>query len=294
MVQGYAAWYIELSHFTQCLISNEYDKTQGFKKGLRKDIHRLVGMLQIREFSVLVDKATVIEIGIRGDEVDQEPKKRPVSSSSHQGSWKKRSHGSGYYQNTEHQGSQVDQTLDHCIRCHRWHEGECQLFGGYYYSCGKLGHMARDCRAPKRDMPTSSVNWGSNQIPQGTSQANTAPARVYSLTPMDANCAGNVVTGGTHSFVSVNFVKLCGVKTQVMNKGLSVATPYGSVTSCRRMWGGCPMKIQGRLLLANLVVYDMSGMDLKGKGMDEGGGSEMGASSADEIDTSRLLRGITR
>ncbi|XP_057958754.1 probable WRKY transcription factor 26 [Malania oleifera] len=33
-------------------------------------------MLQIREFSVLVDKATVIETGIREDEVDQEPKKR--------------------------------------------------------------------------------------------------------------------------------------------------------------------------------------------------------------------------
>ncbi|XP_057972804.1 uncharacterized protein LOC131160951 [Malania oleifera] len=96
MVQGYAAWYIEISRFALCLISNEYEKARRFEKGLRKDICRLVGMLQIREFSIWLDKAIVIETGIREDEVDQEPKKRPVSSGSHQGSWKKRNDGSGY------------------------------------------------------------------------------------------------------------------------------------------------------------------------------------------------------
>ncbi|XP_057982347.1 uncharacterized protein LOC131167562 [Malania oleifera] len=35
-------------------------------------------------------------------------------------------------------------------------------------------------------------------------------------------------------------------------------------------------------------------MDLRGKGVDEGGGSEMGTSGADEVDTSKLLRGIAR
>ncbi|XP_057981254.1 uncharacterized protein LOC131166694 [Malania oleifera] len=64
-VQGYAARYIKLSLFAPCLISNEYEKTRRFDKGLRKDIHKLVGMLQIREFSVLVDKTTVIETDIR-------------------------------------------------------------------------------------------------------------------------------------------------------------------------------------------------------------------------------------
>ncbi|XP_057954061.1 uncharacterized protein LOC131148364 [Malania oleifera] len=63
-VQGYVARYIELSRFALCLIWSEYEKTRRFKKGLRKDIHRLVGRLQILEFSVLVDKATVIETDI--------------------------------------------------------------------------------------------------------------------------------------------------------------------------------------------------------------------------------------
>ncbi|XP_057969535.1 uncharacterized protein LOC131158685 [Malania oleifera] len=161
-VQGYVVWYIELSRFAPCLILNEYEKAR-----------------------------SVIEIGIREDEVDQESKKRPVSSGSRQGSWKKRNQGLGYHQNTECHGSQVDQSPDHCIMCHRWHDGECQLFGGNCYSCGRSGHLARDCRAPKRDTLASSVNWGSNQITQGTIQANTAPTRVYSLTPTDADRARN-------------------------------------------------------------------------------------------------------
>ncbi|XP_057975426.1 uncharacterized protein LOC131162836 [Malania oleifera] len=121
-VQGYAAQYIKLSRFIPCLISNEYEKTWRFKKSPRKDIRRLVGMLQIRAFSILVDKATIIETDIWEDEVDQESKKRPVPSGSSKGSWKKKNKGLGYCQNTERQGAQVDQSRDCCIRCHKWHE----------------------------------------------------------------------------------------------------------------------------------------------------------------------------
>ncbi|XP_057969834.1 uncharacterized protein LOC131158928 [Malania oleifera] len=39
---------------------------------------------------------------------------------------------------------------------------------------------------------------------------------------------------------------------------------------------------------------DTNRMDAKGKGVDEGGESELGASSGDKIDTSRLLQGIAR
>ncbi|XP_057966055.1 uncharacterized protein LOC131156391 [Malania oleifera] len=128
-------------------------------------------------------------------------------------------------------------------------EGDMTMQG-----CDNPGHKARDCRTPKRDTPTSSVNRGGNKIPRGTSQANIVLAVVYSLTPMDANRARNAVTGATHFFVSVNFVRLCGVETQVMNTRLYVPTPFGSVTSCWRMLGDCPVEIQRRLLPVNLVA----------------------------------------
>ncbi|XP_057958389.1 uncharacterized protein LOC131151158 [Malania oleifera] len=100
-VQRYAARYIDLSQFAPYMVPNEYKKAQRFERGLRKDIRRLLGMLQIREFSVLIDKATIVETDLQGDEVVQEHRKRPVSSGSQtgprQGQWKKnKNYSSGY------------------------------------------------------------------------------------------------------------------------------------------------------------------------------------------------------
>ncbi|XP_057965520.1 uncharacterized protein LOC131156088 [Malania oleifera] len=138
-VQIYFSRYIELSRFTPCLISNEYDKTQKFEKGLRKDIRRLVGMLQIQEFSVLVDKATIVE-----------------------GQWKKKNYGLSYRQITEQQGRHADPSFMQCTRCHKWHDGDCQSFVGNCYNCGKSGHMSGNCQAQRSDAPASSQNRGSN------------------------------------------------------------------------------------------------------------------------------------
>ncbi|XP_057962251.1 uncharacterized protein LOC131153811 [Malania oleifera] len=63
IVQSYETRYIKLSRFAPCMISNEYEKAWKFEKGLRKHIRKLVGMLQIQEFSVLVEKAAVVKIG---------------------------------------------------------------------------------------------------------------------------------------------------------------------------------------------------------------------------------------
>ncbi|XP_057969428.1 uncharacterized protein LOC131158576 [Malania oleifera] len=98
-VQSYTARYIKLSRFASCMISNEYEKTLRFEKDLRKDIRRLVGMLQIREFSILVDKAAIIEVGLLKDEVVQDQKKRSMPLGSQTNSrhwkWKKRNYSLG-------------------------------------------------------------------------------------------------------------------------------------------------------------------------------------------------------
>ncbi|XP_057951084.1 uncharacterized protein LOC131145926 [Malania oleifera] len=123
-------------------------------------------------------------------------------------------------------------------------------------------------------MPAPSQNRGNNQVSWG----NIAQERVYLLTPVDAEHAGNVVIGtmllllnkdvvlfdsrAIHFFISANFVKLCGAETQVMDEGLSMATPSGSVVICRKVLENCLVVVQGRLLSMNLVVYDMFGFDV--------------------------------
>ncbi|XP_057965414.1 uncharacterized protein LOC131155978 [Malania oleifera] len=91
---------------------------------------------------------------------------------------------------------------------------------------------------------------------------NTAQTRVYSLTLADAENAGDMVTGSTHSFIFANFVKLYGVKTRVMDAELSVVTPSGSMVICRKKLGDYPIEIQGRTLPVNLVVFDMYRFDV--------------------------------
>ncbi|XP_057972719.1 uncharacterized protein LOC131160856 [Malania oleifera] len=157
----YATRYIELSCFTPYLISNEFEKTLRFEKGLKKDIRRLVGILQIREFFILVDKATVVKVDLHGDEVVREQKKRPVSSGSQTGSRQ------GPWKNTERQGPQRDSSHAQCTRCRKWHDGECQPFWGYCYNCSKPDHISQNCQAQRSDKPTQNQNRESNQMPRG-------------------------------------------------------------------------------------------------------------------------------
>ncbi|XP_057976156.1 uncharacterized protein LOC131163583 [Malania oleifera] len=125
MVHNYAAKYIELSRFAPYLISNEYEKTWRFEKGLRRDIHKLVLMLQIWEFPIIVDKVVVINASLQKDEVVLEQKKRPVPPGSHtssnQGQWKKKNYN--------------------------------------------MGNMSQDCPVLMNDTPTPNQNRGNNQAP---------------------------------------------------------------------------------------------------------------------------------
>ncbi|XP_057957315.1 uncharacterized protein LOC131150529 [Malania oleifera] len=130
IMQRYAARFIKLSRFALYLVLNEYKRL----------------------------RATIVEIDLRGDEVVQEQRKRPVSSSSQsgprQGQWKKKkNYNSGYQQSTERQSYQGHPSSASCAKCHKRHDGECQPFWGNCYNCGMLGHMSQSCQAPRRDTP---------------------------------------------------------------------------------------------------------------------------------------------
>ncbi|XP_057965393.1 farnesyl pyrophosphate synthase 2-like [Malania oleifera] len=98
------------------------------------------------------------------------------------------------------------------------------------------------------------------------------------MTPGDAENADNVVTctiyslsynvvvlfysGATHFFISREFVKQCGVEAQPLEVELGVDTPSGLVVVCSRVVKDYLIEIQGRRLLANLIVFDMHGFDV--------------------------------
>ncbi|XP_057958404.1 uncharacterized protein LOC131151170 [Malania oleifera] len=81
-VQQYAAKFQELSGFAPFVLSDEVKKAWKFQRGLRKEIRRQMTILQLQDFAMLVDKATVAEECLLEDAKVQVSKKRPAPPSS--------------------------------------------------------------------------------------------------------------------------------------------------------------------------------------------------------------------
>ncbi|XP_041027021.1 uncharacterized protein LOC121267242 [Juglans microcarpa x Juglans regia] len=93
MVHQYAARYVELSRFASYLIPDEEKKTRKFEEGLNNQIYERVVVLQIQNFSKLVDKATIVEQSFKKSVELQEQRKgsTPLGFplSENQGPWKR-------------------------------------------------------------------------------------------------------------------------------------------------------------------------------------------------------------
>jgi hypothetical protein len=149
------------------------------------------------------------------------------------------------------------------------HYGNCLYRQSVCYKCGKPGHIARDCRNP-----------ANNQVNQNCSegQRTTTPARVYALTPGDAAASNSVVSGtlpisfgrsfvlfdsgATHSFVSYCFAKASCLELEALDINLAVATPIGNTILCTSVVKNCPILVEGHVMPANIVVFEMSGFDI--------------------------------
>ncbi|XP_057972798.1 uncharacterized protein LOC131160945 [Malania oleifera] len=91
-----------------------------------------------------------------------------------------------------------------------------------------------------RDCPIQGNSGTSQQSYRGNTQA-----RVCSLTLADVKNMGDVVT-----------------EVQLLDYKLVVATPSGSVVGYNKVVHDFPIEIRGRVLLVDLVVYDMYGLDI--------------------------------
>ncbi|XP_057968448.1 uncharacterized protein LOC131157952 [Malania oleifera] len=136
----------------------------------------------------------------------------------------------------------------------------------------------RDCQMQRNSGILQHPYRGNTQAQNGGQQGGAAQARVYYLTPVDAENAGDVVTGiiymfshkvvvlfdfgARYSFISRGFVKLCGLEVQRLDYELVVATLSGSAVECSNVVYDFLVEIQGRILPVDLVVYDMFGFDI--------------------------------
>ncbi|GKV25053.1 hypothetical protein SLEP1_g34558 [Rubroshorea leprosula] len=134
------------------------------------------------------------------------------------------------------------QTFDSCKSCGKNHGGK-----EYYwqtracFKCGKTGHLIKDCPVLKGNTPTLIKG----KIPISFRNA-------YVL--MDF--------GSTHSFVSPKYVPLLHVEPETLDCVLVVNTPSKEVLTSRTIYRSYRVMIEGRVLLANLILLGIVEFDV--------------------------------
>ncbi|KAA3484677.1 DNA/RNA polymerases superfamily protein [Gossypium australe] len=238
-VTEYEREFVTLSQYAQECVSTEAIMCKRFEDGLNEDIRLLVGILELKEFVVLVDRVCKAE-SLGKDKRKAESEAREVRKrfpgKSFQSTLKKfgdeQSHsrvnvGHSSRDRVRTQSSSkalatsiasvgnVRSEKPECKHCGKRHLGSCRLNDRACFRCGSLDHFIRDClesaeqetaqnsrfdNAPVRGRPSQ------NRIIRDTiakSEAR-APARAYAIQAREEASSPNVITGTfTHYDTSV-------------------------------------------------------------------------------------------
>ena len=199
--------------------------------------------------------------------------------------------------------SQTGRKKESCPTCGRFHLGVCRMTTGACFKCGQMGHIKRDCpflqggssqasvqpalpstpiaAQPVRQIPTQSgrgSGGGRNQGGRGQGQTSRGQARVFALTPHDAQASNAVVTGiakvcshdacvlydpgSTHSYVSISFASRFGKDPKLLDQSFYVATPIGDSLLVKHVYKSCVVIIADKETLADLIVLEPLELDV--------------------------------
>ncbi|XP_052487686.1 uncharacterized protein LOC105766005 isoform X1 [Gossypium raimondii] len=170
-VTEYEREFVRLSKYAREFVSIEANMCNRFEEGLNDDIRLVVGVLEIREFVLLVERACKVEDLLKEKEKGkaevevQDTKKRQMSKSFQSTSKRPRQLSSGSNFPTRYssqnrgrifEGSKAQTTIvastsstrpprPECPQCGRRHPGECRASENVCFRCGAPDHFIRDC-----------------------------------------------------------------------------------------------------------------------------------------------------
>ncbi|KAA3470880.1 DNA/RNA polymerases superfamily protein [Gossypium australe] len=286
----YEQEFVRLSKYARECVPIEAIMYKRFEDRLNKDIHSYVGVLELKEFVVLVDRACKAEELAkekrRGEIESRDSRKRQLNKSFQSSSKKSRDFATR---------SAASAGLE-CSQCGRHYSDECRASEKACFKCGSLEHFIRDC--PEVGEKEKSQNARLGSIARGRPQRNPgnemgsktlskeqtardkgrAPARTYAIRAREEASSPDVITGtfslcnthvialidsgSTHSYICMKLVSNMSMPIESTEFVIRVSNPLGKYVLVDRVCKGCPLMIRGHCFPVDLMILPFDEFDV--------------------------------
>ncbi|KAA3484405.1 reverse transcriptase [Gossypium australe] len=293
-VTEYEREFVRLSQYAHECVSTEAIMCKRFEDGLNEDICLLVGILEIKEFVVLVDRACKVE-ALGKDKKKAKSEARDVRKSrSFQSVLKKfrdeHSHSKFNvgYTNRDRVRSQMSSKAlatsvasvgnvrsekPECKHYGKRHQGNYRMNDRAGFRCGSLDHFIRDC-------PESIENVSDSQRPTRDTVARSearATARAYAIRAREKASSPDVITGtftlydtsvalidpgSTHSYICMNLVISKTLPVESTEFVIKVSNPLGKSVLVDKICKNCPLRFRDICFPADLMLLPFDEFDI--------------------------------
>ncbi|KAA3462647.1 DNA/RNA polymerases superfamily protein [Gossypium australe] len=298
-VSEYESKFVRLSRYARECVSSEATMCRRFEEGLNEDIKLLVGILEINEFVVLVERACKAEeLGKEKRKAETEARDfRKISAGkfSQMSTKKFKNEGSRSKPNTgisirERPPVSSRATSTASVGNTRLNRPECQqcgrrYFGEYWgesnnrtcYKCGSQDHFVRDCPETAEKGIAQSARPSSTVTRAIRSEAR-APARAYAIRAKEEASSPDVITGiftlfdtsvtalidlgSTYSYVCETLVSSKTLPVESTEFVIRVSNPLGRCVLVDKVCKKCPLMIRNSCFLADLMLLPFDEFDI--------------------------------
>ncbi|KAA3477346.1 Retrotransposable element Tf2 [Gossypium australe] len=268
-VTEYEREFVRLSKYAREGVSTEAIMCKRFEDGLNEDIRLLVGILELKESVVLVERAYKVE------ELAKEKKKADIESHDS----KKRQLGKSFQSSSKKLRDECRGNDRGCFKC----GSQDHFIRNYLEMVEKDKNQGvRSSNAPSRGRPKKNPRSGasSRRAPRESAVRfeGRALARTYAICAGEEASSLDVITGtfslhdisivalidpgSTHSSVCAKSVSSMNMAVKSIEIVINVSNPLGKHVLVDKVCRNCPLTIRSRCFSAKLMLFSFDEFDV--------------------------------